>query len=160
MRIILLALIVLLFAGCVLPRPDPLVLVYEFRVPATQTSDPLTKFDLFTERGATGTRLRLAQQRSEGDCTIFAGDFLIFPEERRRAMIVSWNEERSVSHVFVISKMKSFAPTEWSQWRKPDYLSDESAGWAFMHGAKPEAPPKTTHDIFEFRYRIRKRNEN
>jgi hypothetical protein len=160
MRTILIVFSFFFLAGCATQKSEPLLLKYEFRTPAIQTNDPLTKFDLFTDRSATGTRLRFTKQRTGGDYTIYSYDCLIFPAEKRRAMVVSWNREGSTSHVFVIPEIKPFFSTDWSQWKTPDYLGGEGSGWAFMHGSKPGSPIMKSPDVFELRYRVSERNEN
>jgi len=157
MRIFIIAAYLVLLSGCMTHASEPLVLIYEFRTPKDQKNDPLTKFDFFTDQSATGTRLRFTRQRVEDSQIIFLGDFLIFPIEKRRAMIVSWDDENSISYIFQVPSIQPFTATEWSEWKKPDNLSDSGAGWAFMHKQKLGTPPHGSSKSFEFRYRISQR---
>jgi hypothetical protein len=126
--------------------------VFELRAPKTLKADPLTAFDLTTEEGASGTRLRLTKRREEGDFQIFQHSFLIF-SERRRAMVV--RTDRQPSQVFVLSIPSKPKPADWTQWQRPTYVAKGDAGWDFMHDQNKQnrstnAPP----DCFELRFKI------
>jgi hypothetical protein len=130
-------------------------IIFELRLPKSIKPAPLTSFDLVTEDGLEGTRLRLTKQREEPGFNIFQESFLIFVS-KRNAMVVRPDNSKQ-SQVFVMSLPKPVKPIEWTEWKKPSYIDVGNATWDFMHGLKSDTrstniPP----NCFEFRYKIEK----
>ncbi len=153
---VLLIVVCLLVSGCVTRFKEPLRLVFEFRAPKVLHFDPLTKFDLSTDQSASGTRLRFTERAEDGDYAIFRSSFLVFEHEHRRALIVSFVDERP-SQVFVLPLPRKPQVTGWIGWVRPSYSDDSSAVWAFMHGEKKRGLTSTPPDSFELRYRVEER---
>lgn len=128
--------------------------VFELRLPKTVKADPLTRVELTTEAGSSAKQLRATKQRVEGEFQVFQHSFLL-SDDRRRALIADPGGQPS--QVFVLSIPREPKPTDWSEWRRPDYVAKGDAGWDFMHDQKKQdrstnAPP----DCFQLRYKIAK----
>ena len=126
---------------------------YELRVPKNAKFEPLTRFDLVTDSGSSGTRLHLTKRREEGEWVIFADSELVFEDEKRRAMIVSTDGQ--ASQVFRLTLPSRLKPVDWTKWQRPDYTEKTDAGWTFMHDSKKHdrstnSPPGS----FELRFKI------
>ncbi len=129
----------LLLSGCTARFSEPLEITFEARAPKTRSFDPLTKFDLATDEGSSGTRLRLTQRREEGQDVVFSWSFLVYKHQRRRALIISF-ESQEPSQVFVILIPKPLSTGGWSAWIRPSYMGDSQAKKAL----EPTITPVTT----------------
>lgn len=128
-------------------------LLYEVRGPKSQKFDPLTKFDVVTDRSASGTRLQFAKRSEEGGYVVFAKSTLVFSGEKRRALVIGTESGSTV--IFLLKVPSDPKIGDWSEWQKPDYLGDEDAVWAFMHDQKKAVRSKAIPaDCFEIRYRV------
>jgi hypothetical protein len=137
-------------------RQESHTLVFELRVPKTMANAPLTRFELTTEEGSSGADLRSVKQREEGGFLIFEDSLLLF-QNTRRALIVG----KQPSQVFELSIPPNPNVTDWSQWRRPDYLANGDAGWDFMNqqnkqGRSTNIPPS----CFQLHYKIEKRGRD
>ena len=142
-----------LTTGCVSPVTESLELVFEFRAPQTLKFEPLTKIDLSTDCSVSGTRLHAAKRTDDGVFSIFRRSFLIFSDEKRRALIVSVDDARP-SQVFILPIPKKPQLSGWTEWARPNYVAGPDATWLFMHGTTTGDSSSIPIDSFELRYRI------
>ena len=145
----------LVFVLCVSATParDAFELFYELRVPKTAKFEPLTRFDVVTESGSSGTRLRLTKRRDEGDLVVFAESCLVFDGDKRRAMVVKTDGQPA--QVFRLAIPRRPKPADWTMWRRPDYTERTDAWWTFMHDLKKhDRSTNVPPDSFELRFKI------
>lgn len=137
--------------GCA--PPHAVTLFYELRVPKTARFDPETSFDFVTDSSAAGTPLRLTQRREDGDYVIFADSCLIFAGERRRAMVVRTDGQRS--QVFRLPVPRTPKPADWTNWQRPASTGGTEAVWTFMDDSKQnDRSTNAPTDCFELRFKI------
>src|SRR5687768_11241327 len=115
---------------------DTYQLLYEIRAPKNVKLDGLTAFDLVTDRGVSGTRLRLTKHREENGFNIYAESSLIERGERRRAIVVRPDSAPETNQVFVLPIPPNPNSVDWSKWKRPDYVETSDATWSFMHDLK------------------------
>ena len=141
----------------------PYEFIYELRVQKSLNVDRMTNIDLVTDTCAHATRIFGAMRHEEGDYAIFSGRFfssLIYNSDKRRALIVTpYNHTQSISQVFLIEKTFYLKTTDWSQWKKPDYIEKSNAFMTFMYKIKDyDRSTNIPKDCFEMRFKITKSN--
>ncbi len=140
-----------LLVGCGRADVGPLNLEYELRAPKSRKFDPSTKLDLCTDDQIYGTRLELTQRRDEGDYAVFSESWLVFGYERRRTLVVSFNDG-SPSQVF--SLPEQFKVVDWSEWERPSYMAGPDVSWDICYGRSIDRSAAIPPDCFELRYRL------
>ena|SRR5688572_10433921 len=130
-------------------------LSYEIRAPKSVNLDGSTAFDLVTEHGMSGTRLRLTRHRVEDGFHIYAESCLIDGSERRRAIVVRPESEQEPRQVFVLTIPRTPKPADWTKWQRPDYLEKSDATWSFMHDLKKhDRSTNIPPNCLEVRYKV------
>jgi hypothetical protein len=136
-------------------------LLYEVRAPRSAEAlyaEPMTRIDVVSNAGLHGTPLESLRRREEADFVIFSGSSLIFKEDRRLGVVISF-EARRPAQVFRLPAIEKLAPGKWVDWRAPNYVETEgprsSASISFMHdlpttGRSHDVPPQ----YFSLRFRV------
>ena len=143
----------ILLVGCGRTDVGPLNLEYELRAPKSRKFDPSTKLDLCADDQIYGTRLELTRRRDEGDYAVFSESWLVFGYERRRVLVVSFNDG-SPSQVF--SLPEQFKVADWSGWERPDYMAGSDVAWDIVYGRTIDRSGAIPPDCFELRCRLQK----
>ena len=134
-------------------------LLVELRAPDTvEFSHAAVEF--VGEHTSAGTPLIQTKQRLEGSTNVFSTSFIIYTslyKERRFAVIASPDgSRRSMSQVFRLAIGRNPNPTNWSEWRLPDYLENsKDASSNFMDDQKsPDHSTNIPKNSFEMRFKI------
>jgi hypothetical protein len=137
--------------------------VFEIRIPKDVRPDLKTEVSLVAYRGEDGTMLSACKQSEEGAFLVFQGDFLLFTEDKpQRGLVVTLFPslpdalQRTRAQVFRLSIPKTPKPSEWSQWKRPNYIEIGDAGPTFSY-PDSKVPGRSTNIppiCFELRYKI------
>ena len=148
-------LLAVIFMAVPVIAADTHKLSYEIRAPKSVTLDGLTAFDLVTDQGSSGTRLRLTKHREEDGFNVYSDSCLVDSSEDRRAIVVTFENEKEPKQVFVLKIPRIPKPTDWTKWQRPDYLEKSNAGWTFMHNlTKHDRSTNIPANALEVRYKI------
>jgi hypothetical protein len=130
-------------------------LSYEIRAPKSIKLDGLTAFDVVTDQGISGTRLRLTKHREEDGFNVYADSCLLDHAERRRAIVVRSDSGPEPNQVFVLTIPRTPKPADWSKWQGPDYVEKSDAAWSFMHDLKKhDRSTNIPPNCLEVRYKV------
>jgi hypothetical protein len=130
-------------------------LTFELRAPKKLEFDPDTKIELVTDESASSTPLNRIKKRMETEYIVLNDSWLISPASRYALMVKPKSGRASV---FKLPLPEQPKPTEWTAWKKPDYLEKSDAMWTFMHDLKEhDRSTSIPADCFELRYKIERR---
>ena len=155
-RTVLLAIILLFTLGCARHPRKEYALSYELRAPAGVKLNPDTNFLVVSHTSASKTPASSTAQKAEGGFTVFSGGTLIEEADGPYAIIAYLRDKPS--QVFVLPLAAKPDVTDWTDWRKPDYLESTTeksdAVWTFMTGRDAPRLREIPPDSFQVRYRI------
>lgn len=104
------------------------LLNYEIRVPNGFELAPLSKIDVVSNNGASGTRAKFLKTRQDGNAaTILSGDTLIFRSEPVSIVIAP---EGRPAQVFELKTPDYPKLSTWNQWQKPNFIDGSKMPWA------------------------------
>jgi hypothetical protein len=150
------------FMGCgndALKMKDPATFVFELRIPKSLSPDQKTTVTLVASHGEGRIRLMDCMQSDAEGFLVFRNEFLLLKERRpERGLVVAPYTDagtNSIAQVFRLSNLV-ISQTNWSNWRRPDYVENGNAAWTFLLDDRkvPGRHTNLPNNCFELRYKI------
>ena len=142
------------FAGCAAIQPvRPTKVEVQLRVSESVWVDPKTKLAFRRDHTIEGDLISRSDSSLTNGYRLFRKFFELETRDQSKALVIDLGHA-STNQVFLLSIALKPKPTDWTNWRYPDYLETNAVSNLRFKYVPPDRTTNVPPDSFQLRYRI------